>query len=80
MANTIASILSIDASAIQQESYIGIDKKEDDKIPQPVLRTTATGHMIFDYDPKGGNRQEPFAWRIIWQRYQILGQQWSAPK
>ncbi len=80
MARTIATILSIDFKTIQQESYVGVDKDKDKKLPKPVLSHTAAGHMIFDYDPKGGDRKEPFAWRIIWQRDQILGQQWSVPK
>ncbi len=80
MADTIASILSIDAKVINLESYEGVDKKADDLTPRPLLKHTAAGHMIFDYDPKGGDRKEPFAWRIIWERSQILGQQWSAPR
>jgi len=77
MAKTIASILDIDYNAIQQESYVGVDKNKD---IDGVLDNTAAGHMIFDYDPKAGDRREPFAWRIIWERSQILGHQWSATK
>lgn len=80
IADTIASILSIEPNAIHVESYVAVDKDKDSKTPRPALVHTAAGRMIFDYDPKGGDRKEPFAWRIIWERSQILGDQWSAAK
>lgn len=77
MASTVATILGVTPDKVTQDTYVGIDKKKD---PQG-LKTTAAGHMIFDYDPTGGpggTRRTPWAaWRIIWQKEQILADQWD---
>jgi len=74
MAHTIATILGISDDQVTQATYLSVDKKKD---KTDALGSTAAGHMIFDYDPTGGNRREPRAWRIIWQNSLILGQQWK---
>ena len=77
MASTVATILGIPANQVQLNTYVGVDKDKD----PDALTTTAAGHMIFDYDPTGGpasTRRTPFAaWRIIWQKSQILADQWN---
>lgn len=77
MASTVATILGVTPDKVIQDTYVGVDKKKN---PQ-ALKTTAAGHMIFDYDPTGGpggTRRAPWAaWRIIWQRDQILADQWD---
>ena len=77
MASTVATILGIPIDQVQKNTYAGVDKE---RAPD-VLKTTAAGHMIFDYDPKGGlastRRTALAAWRIIWQRSQILADQWD---
>ncbi len=78
MAATVAAILGISPDSVIQETYVGVDKKMDTQ----ALSVSAAGHMVFDYDPKGGPgsmRRAPLAaWRDIWQREQILADQWDS--
>ncbi|KAL8776565.1 MAG: hypothetical protein Q9213_008222 [Squamulea squamosa] len=79
MASTVANVLNIPRAKVQTETYVAVDKSKDEEKgeKQAILETTAAGHMIFDYDPAGGSRRSPMAqWRIIWQRAQILGDEW----
>ena len=77
MASTIASILGIDTNKVVQKTYVPADGVKD----KELLKATAAGRMIFDYDPTGGpggNRRVPkAAWRIIWQKELILADQWD---
>ena len=77
MASTIASILGIDPVKVVQKTYVAADGEVNKKL----LDNTATGRMIFDYDPTGGpdgTRHAPkAAWRIIWQKDLILADQWD---
>ena len=76
MRHTVANILGIDDDEVKIQTYIPVDKKKD---KSDSLTKTAAGHMIFDFDPKGGSRAEPYAWRIIWQNSQIDADQWKQP-
>ena len=77
MASTIASILGIDTNKVVQKTYVPADGALDEEL----LKNTAAGRMIFDYDPTGGpeaTRRVPKAgWRIIWQKELILADQWD---
>ena len=76
MAHTVATILGIPDDEVKIKTYIPVDKKKD---TSDSLKITAAGHMIFDFDPTGGSRAEPYAWRIVWQNSQIDADQWSQP-
>ena len=76
MRKTVANILEIADDKVKIQTYIPVDKKKDDS---DSLTKTAAGHMIFDFDPTGGSRAEPYAWRIIWQNSQIDADQWKEP-
>ncbi len=77
MASTVATILGVTPDKVIQKTYVALDAKQSAN----VLKNTAAGHMIFDYDPRGGpagSESEPYAaWRIIWQREQIDADQWN---
>ena len=75
MRHTVATILGIDDEQVKVQTYIPVDKNKD---KSGSLENTAAGHMINDFDPKGGSRAEPYAWRIIWQNSQIDADQWKA--
>ena len=77
MASIVATILGIRPQDVSQNTYVaadGITHKD-------ALDNTAVGRMIFDYDPTGGpggtRRAPEAAWRIIWQKEQILADQWK---
>ena len=76
MSATVATILGIEVEEVKVRTYIAVDKKKDSS---NALSNTAAGHMIFDFDPTGGDRKEPFAWRIIWQNSLIDADQWPKP-
>ena len=76
MRHTVADILGIKDDEVKIQTYIPVDKKKD---TSGSLKNTAAGHMIFDFDPKGGSRAEPYSWRIIWQNSQIDADQWKQP-
>ena len=77
MASTIASILGLDTNKVVQKTYVPADGAVDEEL----LKNTAAGRMIFDYDPTGGpeatRRVPKAAWRIIWQKELILADQWD---
>ena len=78
MASTVANILGITPDQVSQNTYVAVDGSID----KNILKNTAAGRMLFDYDPTGGplgTRRKPYAaWRIIWQKEQILADQWPA--
>ena len=76
MRSTVATILGITDDKVKIQTYIPVDKKKDES---GSLDKTAAGHMIFDFDPTGGSKREPYAWRLIWQNSQIDADQWSPP-
>ena len=77
MAKKVAEILDIDVPRVKNVTYLAVDKAKD---KTNALSKTATGHMIFDFDPSGGSRGMPYAWRIIWQNSLIAGDQWKPSK
>ena len=76
MRSTVATILGIEPEEVKVQTYKAIDKARD---TSNALYNTATGHMIFDFNPTGGSRKEPFAWSIIWQNSQIDAERWPKP-
>ena len=74
MASTVATILGISDEEVKIEIYTPVDKGKD---KTKSLEETAAGHMIFDFDPKGGSKAKPYAWRILWQNSQLDADQWS---
>ncbi len=74
MAQTVADAIGIDVERVQQRTYLAVDKTRD---TTDALKNTAAGHMIFDFDPTGGDRGTPYAWRIIWQNSLILSRDWK---
>ena len=62
---------------VSTATYVATRKDKDGG--QTALDTTAAGHMLFEYDPQGvgKRRQEQRAWRILWQRSQIMADQWT---
>lgn len=74
MKAAVAAALNIDGERVTVNTYAPVDKKKD---TTNALKTTAAGHMIFDFDPKGGSRATPYAWRIIWQRNILAGDEWK---
>ena len=76
MRETVATILGIDVDKVKIMTYIAVDKGRD---TSGSLTETAAGHMIFDFDPSGGSKDKPYAWRIIWQNSQIGADQWKKP-
>ena len=47
------------------------DLDDEDSFGHRLLKETAAGHVIFDYDPNGlglGNSK----WRLIWEREELL--------
>ncbi|KAF6237247.1 hypothetical protein HO173_004715 [Letharia columbiana] len=53
---------------------------QDAKTPsgQTTLENTGAGHMLFDYDPTGGSRAKPNAWRMLWESQVVAVGQWKA--
>ena len=72
MRETVASILGIPAEEVKVRTYVAVDEAKD---ISDALGTTAAGHMIFDFDPKGGGRRTR-AWRIIWENSLIDTDEW----
>lgn len=88
MASTVAAtILGVQANRVQTKTYVAVNKeaKADEENAAAsggdVLENTAAGHMIFDYDPRGGpdskRRAPQAAWRIPWQKELIDADAWT---
>ena len=76
MVTTVATVLGVQADRVQAKTYVAFDKNKHSE----VLKDTAAGRMIFDYDPRGGpdskRRTPQAAWRILWQNEQIDADAW----
>ncbi|KAK4697670.1 hypothetical protein P7C71_g449, partial [Lecanoromycetidae sp. Uapishka_2] len=93
MAATVAQILNMPAPVqvnqgaqfpigqVSTQTYVRINRNAPGATN--TLENTATGHMIFDFDPQGilgrtRNAAAQAAYRTIWQNGIILADQWNA--
>ncbi|CAD6594517.1 MAG: hypothetical protein ASARMPREDX12_009192 [Alectoria sarmentosa] len=73
MVSTVNGIIGIDPVVRAYEA-------QDSGTPsgKATLKTTGAGKMLFNYDPTGGSRAKPNAWRILWESQVIAVGQWKA--
>ena len=76
LAQAVADAFGIDVSKVSQNGYHAVDKAGGGSSGAEQIRSTAAGHMIFDYDPDGPKRGQS-GYRLMWQRSMILGDQWK---
>ena len=74
IANLVSEMLGVPLRKVGLIGYEAVDRGDldnDDTSGDRLLKETAAGHVIFDYDPEGlGNLG--CIWRLIWEREEIL--------
>lgn len=73
MVSTVNGIIGIDPVVRAYEA-------QDSGTPsgKATLKNTGAGKMLFNYDPTGGSRAKPNAWRILWESQVVAVGQWKA--
>ena len=76
IANLVAKILEVPLHKVGLIGYEAVDRgdiDDDNTSGDRLLKETAAGHVIFDYDPQGlGSFGGNLNWRLIWEREEIL--------
>lgn len=75
IAQTVSNILHFPLLKVNLNGYHAVDKEDLDDDEESsgdrLLKETAAGHVLFDYDPRGLGRGEQ-TWRLVWEREELF--------